>query len=120
MSWKGIQPSQFGKIVEGDVQKVARESAMEILRNLVFTSPIDTGRFINNWLVGIGHKDTRTFKGKNRTDPIYRGEKVLFRHTGFKDIWISNNLPYAVPLNNGHSGQAPANFVERAVEQVAD
>lgn len=117
MSWKGINPKDFPKAIERDVSKKAREAAMEILRNLTFVSPIDTGRFINNWLVGIGTKNNRTLKG-TRGDPISRGNKVLLTHTKFKEIWISNNLKYAVPLNNGHSGQAPANFVEKAVAQV--
>lgn len=30
-------------------------------------------------------------------------------------IIIQNNVPYIVPLNSGHSTQAPANFVEKAV-----
>jgi hypothetical protein len=32
-----------------------------------------------------------------------------------KRIYIQNNVPYAVRLNEGHSTQAPANFVETAV-----
>lgn len=31
-------------------------------------------------------------------------------------IIIQNNVPYIVPLNNGHSTQAPANFVAKAVQ----
>lgn len=31
-------------------------------------------------------------------------------------IIIQNNVPYIVPLNNGHSTQAPANFVATAVQ----
>lgn len=31
-------------------------------------------------------------------------------------VWISNNLPYIEALNNGHSTQAPAGFVELAIE----
>lgn len=31
-------------------------------------------------------------------------------------IWITNNLPYMEALNNGHSTQAPAGFVELAIQ----
>jgi hypothetical protein len=31
-------------------------------------------------------------------------------------IWISNNLQYIQRLNEGHSTQAPAGFVEMAIE----
>lgn len=31
-------------------------------------------------------------------------------------VYISNPVPYIVPLNNGSSSQAPARFVERAIE----
>jgi hypothetical protein len=30
-------------------------------------------------------------------------------------IFIANNLPYIVPLNNGHSQQAPMGFIQTAI-----
>jgi|ERR1035437_3480767 hypothetical protein len=35
-----------------------------------------------------------------------------------QEIHITNNLPYIVPLNEGHSHQAPAGFVELAVQRA--
>ena len=33
--------------------------------------------------------------------------------------YITNNVPYINKLNDGHSSQAPAHFVEAAIDQVA-
>lgn len=49
---------------------------------------------------------------------IAAGE-ALIRSTPRPDghsIYISNSLPYISALNHGHSGQAPAGFVELAVQ----
>jgi hypothetical protein len=35
-------------------------------------------------------------------------------------IFIQNNLPYIIPLNEGSSTQAPSKFIDRIIEKVAN
>ncbi len=68
------------------------------------------GNARRNWLVGIGEA---------RTDVVDAAEDgTAAINSAFGDgmeIHISNNVPYIVPLNEGHSHQAPAAFVEIAI-----
>ncbi|MCF5715166.1 hypothetical protein I9H06_16380 [Pseudomonas tremae] len=85
------------------------------------------GRFRGNWMFGIGAPDGTTTEeidpsGSKSTARIANG--VLEFHAG--DVaYITNSLPYAIPLEFGHSTQAPngmvrvtlANF-QKTVEDV--
>ena len=98
-------------------ERTVRATALAIDAALVTSSPVDTGRFRANWLasvgverfdiVEVGHADDKSISlaGYRLGDAIY----------------LQNNLPYGARLNQGHSKQAPAGFVEagvRAGEQV--
>lgn len=120
MTWIN-PPSSFTQTVRGDVAQKQKRLALVILRNLTLVSPKDTGRFINNWVVGLGSKKVSTL---DSTDParvraFARGEAIIKQHKLWRSIWISNNLPYAERLNDGWSGQAPANFVQSTVARAS-
>ncbi len=120
MSWKN-KPTNFTKTVEKDASDFTTRVGFKVLRQLTITSPKDSGRFIGNWLVGL---ITKKHSILDRTDPtrtkaLASGKSVMKRHKFGQSIFISNNLPYASKLNDGHSGQAPANFVQRAIKKVA-
>lgn len=119
MTWTN-PPKNFKRAVKKDIQNHTKRVALKLLRSLVTESPIDLGRFNLNWLVGLNRKDSRII---NRTDlgktiAISTGGAIIKKHKSFGSIWISNNLPYARKLNQGHSSQAPANFVEKATARA--
>lgn len=118
MSWKN-PPTRFSKTVNRDIDKEQRRVSLIILRELIIESPRDTGRFVNNWIVGLGNASSNTFKGVDPTGlkAMTKGTGKINKSKSGKSIFITNNLPYAVRLNQGHSQQAPANFVERAIER---
>ncbi|HGH3373471.1 TPA: hypothetical protein ACJIK4_002985 [Kluyvera cryocrescens] len=73
------------------------------------------GRFKNNWYVGFDSQptqsnDTPDASGQGSNS---RGVAVLevFRVGQVNSIYFTNNLPYSVALENGHSGQAPGGMV---------
>lgn len=119
MSWKN-PPTRFKKTLEGDVDKLTQRVALKLLRELVVISPVDTGRFVGNWVVGIGRRNTAKSVSADpgRSIALRRGAQVIKRHRGPRSIFLSNNLPYAARLNEGWSQQAPANFVEKAIAKV--
>ncbi|WP_122572169.1 hypothetical protein [Pseudomonas viridiflava] len=75
------------------------------------------GRFRGNWMLGIGAPDGTTTEevdptGSKSTARIVNG--VLEFHAG--DVaYITNSLPYAIPLEFGHSTQAPGGMVRITV-----
>ena len=120
MTWK-TPPTRFKKQVQKDAGTLVKRLGFSILRNVVVASPTDTGRFVNNWVVGIANRITGTLGGtdKNKTAAIARGKAKLRQYKAFNTLYISNNLPYARRLNEGWSDQAPANFVEQAIHRAS-
>ncbi|MDM3398141.1 hypothetical protein OGV35_10300 [Citrobacter sp. Cb016] len=73
------------------------------------------GRFKNNWYVGFDSQPTESNETPDASGQgsNSRGMTVLevFRVGKVDSIYFTNNLPYAVALENGHSGQAPGGMV---------
>nr|DAZ53632.1 MAG TPA: tail component [Caudoviricetes sp.] len=73
------------------------------------------GRFKNNWYVGFDSQPTESNETPDASGQgsNSRGMEVLevFRVGQVNSIYFTNNLPYAIALENGHSGQAPGGMV---------
>ena len=79
-------------------------------------SPVDTGRFKCNWMLGVDTipttYDEEKFDKKKKPDTIGStvGERVLkmpVKGAAGHTYYLVNNLPYAKVLEQGHSQQAP-------------
>ena len=94
--------------------KVQRKAALDLFGELIQTTPIDTGRARAGWSM-----DAR--KGEDVPPPkasAYRPKNPV-PPKGVPYIMVYNNVEYIVRLNEGHSTQAPAHFVEQAVDKIA-
>ena len=103
--------------IRRNAERTVRATALAIDAAVVTASPVDTGRFRANWLpsVGVERFDVVDVGHAEDTSGAIAGYQIG------DVIYLQNNLPYARRLNQGHSAQAPAAFVERAVragEQV--
>ena len=94
---------------------LVRETAMRVLGNLTKTTPVDTGRARANWNMSVGTPDMSTTENTGAPDSDATADEVLSGYQGNKAVYVSNGLPYIIRLNEGHSKQAPANFVEESV-----
>lgn len=94
--------------------QVQKKLAVDGLAGVVQKSPVDTGRFRGNWQLGPAEAATPI----ERLDASSRGAPpsaaVVAAEVGklstlqpFSTVFLSNALPYAEELENGHSGQAP-------------
>jgi len=104
-----------------EVSLVTRRLALGALSAVVLRTPVDTGRARGNWQtsvgVAIGGGETGTLdKGGQST--ITQGAASIARQQGFTPIIIQNNVPYITALNDGHSKQAPAGYVEGALASL--
>jgi hypothetical protein len=95
-----------------------RAAALEMLRRLIEQSPRDTGRFVGNWQVSVETPATgetgREDKGGTLT--LAAGAAAIQQIDKPTISWITNNVPYAVKLSQGHSPQAPPGWVDAVVE----
>lgn len=82
------------------------------------------GRFRGNWQVGLDTEPTEAIDriDKTGTRTLAAGMSVLerFKVGQVQTIYIANNLPYALPLEYGHSTQAPNGMVRLSVMEFTD
>lgn len=104
------------KNVSREAGKVVQEAALALDQALVLSTPVKTGRARSNWIVSITTASDQILEAKSAQAAINHGKAVIKTHTPGKAIHITNNLPYIVALNQGSSAQAPAMFVERAID----
>lgn len=98
-----------------------RNISLRALRGIVRRTPVDTGRARGNWQTSVGapadgvlYVDDKTGDGANA-----RGDNATDGLPPFTTVWISNNLPYIEPLENGHSKQQPNGMVGATLADLA-
>lgn len=77
------------------------------------------GRLRGNWNVSLGaaNYSTTTTVDPSGSSTLQSGRAALATADGEKDVWIVNGLPYALPIEYGHSKQAPAGMVRVSVTE---
>lgn len=103
---------------------VGRKVAAEIFTRVILRTPVDTGHARANWQAQIGAPARAEVAG---VDP--NGQATAAAAVGVAADWdpnrdgsvfLSNNLPYIGPLEEGWSQQAPAGMVRLTVLEFAD
>ncbi|MNG19714.1 hypothetical protein D3C84_1039030 [compost metagenome] len=89
---------------------MVRKIALDLLNEIILRSPVDTGRFKGNHIISIGAPVYHSVNqyDKDGAETIARGATALSGLEPFTVVYLQNNLIYAVPLEDGHSAQAPA------------
>lgn len=102
----------FVERAKGNQEQVVRKVALDLLSSLVLKSPVDTGRFRGNWQVQY-NLTPRTLDLLDRSGAATMATARLdLSHMQVGETaYLVNHLPYAVPLEYGHSRQAPAGMV---------
>lgn len=101
--------------------KVIRKVAFDMSNGIIQKTPVKTGRARMNWALGIGTPNTQTTDsvdpgGSAAANLILSGLADYDYESG-NPIFITNSLPYIVPLENGHSTQAPNGMVKITVAE---
>ena len=107
--------------LEDAVNQEVRATALNILTGVVLETPKDTGRAQGGWQTTTGSAATgQKSKSRRSTGALSEGARVIksARNIEYPTIVLANNLPYIVPLNSGHSEQAPAGYVEAEIKRV--
>lgn len=114
-------PSLFAGVVEEALTQRVRVIALAMLNEIVLRSPVDTGRFRGNNIVSVG---APVYTSSANVDPtgsetIQQGVRVMTGLEPYTQVFIQNNLIYAVPLEDGHSKQAPAGIYAVSFNSVS-
>lgn len=118
---------------KGNADKVVRSVGLECLTRVVMRTPVGNpdlwqskapagyigGRLRGSWVVSVG---TASSEKPERIDPsgaaaIAEGSSRLSDAVAGPSIFLMSNLPYAIPIEYGHSSQSPAGMVRVTVTE---
>lgn len=122
----------FAKLAPDKARNVIRKVGIDALSSVVLKTPVGNptlwkskppkgyvgGRLRANWNTAIGRIDygITSNTDKSGSAAINRGRSTISRFSGDESIFITNNLPYAIPVEYGHSKtQAPQGMVRITV-----
>ena len=115
---RAIRLGDIGDYASQQMEKLLRVAVLETDARLKAASPVDTGRFRVSWQVGEnaasgGQKPEGTYSG---TPPL---DRIGYSREQLGNVYsVHNNLPYAEPLANGSSKQAPAGWVQGIAKDI--
>jgi len=69
------------------------------------------GHFRANWQLGVNVQPTGIIEGTAYQGKVEQEQAKIPAKAAGHVYWYQNNLPYAIPLEDGHSGQAPNGMV---------
>lgn len=107
---------EFGEVPE----KVVRGTLLGLTSRIVKRSPVDTGRFRNNWQASTGTPATGQVQGTDKTGnkAVDAARTQVNKLEMGQDFYLSNNLPYAHRLEFGWSKQAPSGMLRLSIAEL--
>ena len=118
--------TQIRAIVRGlerVTERVIIKITTDVTANLIEATPVDLGWARANWVPSLGASVVKDLSGAQRNVQSASSEQSagLAEVLGYRlrrgKVFISNNVPYILALNDGHSSQAPAGFIQRAIRK---
>ena len=112
---RAIRVNQIGEYVQGRLEQLLRVTVLETDARLKDESPVKTGRFKGGWAIG---QNAAPYQGPPPGDygsgnPPPKAVNYVLGQEKLGNIYsVHNNLPYAEPLANGSSKQAPPGWVQ--------
>lgn len=114
--------------LEAFTERLIVKLTLDVTANLKEMTPVDTGWARANWVAQIGRPLEEDLSAVTPTPQAASGAESRSQSSlagvasGYSlrqgAIFVSNNVTYISRLNDGHSAQAPAGFVQRAVAKA--
>ncbi len=106
--------------INNSVEDTVKGAVFELTKNIIYKSPVDSGRFRGNWQVSFNNPidsvlDTLDKSGDETVSKV--GSEINTNKVPMA-YWINNNLPYAEKLEYGWSKQAPQGFVRQNILRI--
>lgn len=112
--------------LERATETVIRKISLDVTANLIKTTPVDTGWARANWVPAVGKRFQGTVGSREdaQAGRVSAGAQATgqARVAGYRltdgRVFVSNNVPYILRLNDGSSTQAPAGFIQAAINKA--
>ncbi len=107
--------SLVSEILEREISVKMQQIAIDLDGRIVNRTPVKTGRLRSNWVIGLGSPNRGVIQDYSdetgllsESEAAQLGLRVAEEHAvainralPLEDIYISNNLPYALPIEEG-------------------
>ena len=116
-----INLADIGNYSTEKYEQLLRVVVLETDSRLKQASPVDTGRFRLSW--AISEQGTPGYDAGLQASPsgITPPRRLDYQVERAGNVYhIHNNLPYAEPLANGHSIQAPAGWTDVIAREMTN
>jgi hypothetical protein len=129
MSTKGLDGfiadlTAFGEVVVPQEHAVfCKRIAFEVAKGIDSKMPVKTGLARGNWQVSTGQPIKEKIERLDPTGSTTMAEnfREIQKAVPMKQvIWITNNLDYIEPLEDGHSQQARTGMVENTLNEIKE
>lgn len=112
----GRQAEEIGRRLKKYIEQVFKALTLEIDKELRIATPVDTGFARANWVPSVGSPSLGEVQGE--AEHAAGVSQVLSFRLEDGSTWVCNAAEYIQRLNYGHSKQAPAMFIEAAVDRA--
>lgn len=96
--------------------------AFEAFTRIILKTPVDTGRLRGNWQASVNtpHNNILEKEDKSGFSTLAEGLGNLDGIQPGTVVWITNNLPYAERIENGHgANNVPGQMVGRTLKELS-
>lgn len=113
--------------LENFTNSLVKQIVLDATSNFIEDTPVDTGWARANWIPNIGEPFNRTSSTREQAEAgsVQRGDQQAGLATiaatyeiGLGAVYITNNVPYIIYLNEGSSQQAPSGFVQSGISRA--
>ncbi len=114
MSDFALDISKFVEKTKLDLKTVTRKIMLDVFVRVILRTPVDTGRARGNWQTTLGSPAAGEIDRKTKVGggaPASEAAAIVATFPGDGYVYLTNNVPYILPLEYGSSGQAPAGMV---------
>lgn len=112
----GVQSLAIGERLRKHIETIVKALVLEIDKELRKATPVDTGHARANWVPSVGAPHVGEVEGLS-AHAAGVAEVLRFR-LGDGAMWVSNGVDYVPILNYGTSQQAPAMWIEAAIDRA--
>lgn len=101
---------------------IFRKIIIDLDTRVVLDTPVDTGRARGNWFASLSTPSSEVDDDavdKSGAAAIAGIDRLAAGIKIGEVAWLTNNLPYILPLENGHSKQAPTGMVDVNLNAIA-
>ena len=112
--------AKWSKATNTGIEKTIRAVCLAATKEIVQRTPVDSGRLRGNWFATISNPSNQQtdMRDKSGRATISRAQTAIKSAPG-QQFWLTNNLPYAIPIEYGHSQEkAPAGMVRITAENI--